>query len=170
MPGGPQEEPKGGTDDPGGPRSRSRRLFMSSTRFPAQPWLVAVVFAALAAAAVLPFLALPFAPPELLTALALLIAALAGLLGGPLPGLVVVLAGLGSVALVVDRPARVAVALPVGVAMAIVVGVMGLRHRRGENERALALRELEAIRETAAEAIVDLDREGAITSWSRGAE
>jgi two-component system phosphate regulon sensor histidine kinase PhoR len=143
---------------------------MPSKRFAAQPWLIAAVFVALAAAAILPFMASPFAPPELLTALALLIAALAGFLGGPLPGVVVVLAGLGSVALVVDRPARVALALPVGVAMAVVVGIMGLRHRRRENERALALRDLAAIRDTAAEAIVDLDREGAITSWSRGAE
>ena len=115
-------------------------------------------------------MASPYAPPELLTALALLIAALAAFLGGPLPGVVVVLAGLGSVALVVDRPARVALALPVGVAMAVVVGLMGLRHRRRENERALALRDLAAIRDNAAEAIVDLDPEGAITSWSRGAE
>ncbi|MGH2921181.1 MAG: PAS domain S-box protein [Gaiellaceae bacterium] len=143
---------------------------MPSKRFPAQPWLIAVVFAALAAATILPFTASPFAPPELLTALALLIAALAGFLGGPLPGLAVVLAGLGSVALVVDRPARVALALPVGVALAVAVGVMGLRHRRRENEGALALKELAAIRDTAAEAIVDLDWEGAITSWSRGAE
>ena len=138
--------------------------------FAAHPWLIAAVFVALAAATVLPFMASPYAPPELLTALVLLIAALAAFLGGPLPGVVVVLAGLGSVALVVDRPARVALALPVGVAMAVVVGIMGLRHRRRENERALALRELAAIRDTAAEAIVDLDPEGAITSWSRGAE
>jgi PAS domain S-box-containing protein len=143
---------------------------MPSKRFPAQPWLIAVVFAALAAATILPFRASPFAPAELLTALALLMAALAGFLGGPLPGLAVVLAGLGSVALVVDRPARVALALPVGVALAVAVGIAGLRHRRQENERALALEELAAIRDTAAEAIVDVDREGAITSWSRGAE
>ena len=158
-----------GTDDASDPRSNGRRSFMPSS-FPAQPWLVAVVFAALAAAAVLPFMASPYAPPELLTALALLLGALAALLGGPLPGLVVVLVGLGSVALVVDRPARVALALPVGVAMALVVGMMGLRHRRRENERDLALKELKAIRETAAEAIVDLDEDGAITSWNRGAE
>ena len=169
MPGDPQEEPGVGTDEASDPRSNGRRSFMPSS-FPAQPWLVAVVFAALAAAVVLPFMASPYAPPELLTALALLVGALAALLGGPLPGLVVVLAGLGSVALVVDRPARVALALPVGVAMALVVGVMGLRHRRRENERDLALKELKAIRETAAEAIVDLDQDGAITSWSRGAE
>lgn len=143
---------------------------MPSKRFAAQPWLIAAVFVALAAATVLPFMASPFAPPELLTALALVIAALAGFLGGPLPGLVVVLAGLGSVALVVDRPARVALALPVGVALAVAAGITGLRHRRRENERALALTELATIRDTAAEAIVDLDREGAITSWSRGAE
>jgi two-component system, OmpR family, phosphate regulon sensor histidine kinase PhoR len=139
-------------------------------RFPAQPWLIAVVFTALAAATILPFAATPFAPAELLTALALLMAALAGFLGGPVPGVVVVLAGLGSVALVVDRPARVALALPVGVALAVGLGIAGLRHRRRENERALALEELAAIRDTAAEAIVDLDRDGAITSWSRGAE
>ena len=53
--------------------------------------------------------------------------------------------------------------------MAVVVGLMGVRHRRGERAR-LALRDLAAIRDTAAEAIVDLDPEGAITSWSRGAE
>ena len=143
---------------------------MPSKRFAAQPWFIAAVFVALAAATVLPFMASPYAPPELLTALVLLIAALAAFLGGPLPGVVVVLAGLGSVALVVDRPARVALALPVGVAMAVVVGIVGLRHRRRENERALALRDLAAIRDTAAEAIVDLDPEGAITSWSQGAE
>jgi PAS domain S-box-containing protein len=165
MRGGPQEETRAGSEEASGPRR-----FMSSTRFAAQPWFVTVAFAALAAAAVLPFRASPFAPPELLTALALLIAAVAGFFGGPLPGLVVVLTGLGSVALVVDRPARAALALPVGVALAVAVGVMGRRHRRRETEGALALKELAAIRDTAAEAIVDLDREGAITSWSRGAE
>jgi two-component system phosphate regulon sensor histidine kinase PhoR len=143
---------------------------MPSKRFPAQPWLIAVVFVALAAATILPFAASPFAPPELLTALALLMAGLAGFLGGPLPGLAVVIAGLGSVALVVDRPGRVALAFPVGLALAVALGIAGRRHRRQEIERALALEELEAIRDTAAEAIVDVDREGAITSWSRGAQ
>jgi PAS domain S-box-containing protein len=136
----------------------------------AQPWLVTVASVALAAAAILPFLALPFAPPELLTALALLIAGLAGFFGGVLPGLVTLLVGLGSVAAVVDRPARVALALPVGAAMAVATSLIGRRFRRQEEERALALKELTAIRETAEEAIVDLDRDGAITSWSRGAE
>src|ERR671914_705634 len=118
---------------------------MPSQRFPAQPWLIAVVFAALAAATILPFAASPFAPPELLTALALLMAGLAAFLGGPVPGLAVVLAGLGSVALVVDRPGRVALALPVGVALAVALGIAGRRQRRQENERALAVEELAAI-------------------------
>jgi len=142
---------------------------MSPRRF-AQPWLAAAVGAALAAAVVLPFMASPYAPPELLTALALVIGGLAGFLGGPLPGLVALLAGLGSVAVVVDRPGRVALALPVGAALAIATGLLGARVRRRERERALALTELSAIRETAAEAIVDLDRDGAITNWNQGAE
>jgi PAS domain S-box-containing protein len=140
------------------------------TRRFAQPWLVAVASAALAAAVVLPFMASEDAPPELLTALVLVIGGLAGFLGGPVPGLVAVLAGLGSVAVVVDRPGRVALALPVGAAMAIATGFLGPRFRRREQERALAFTELDAIRETAAEAIVDVDREGAITNWSHGAE
>jgi PAS domain S-box-containing protein len=111
-----------------------------------------------------------FAPPELLTALALLIGGLAAFLSGPLPGLVVVVVGLASVAVVVDRPGRVALALPIGVAMAVATGLLGARLRRREQERALALTELGAIRETAAEAIVDLDRDGVITNWSHGAE
>ncbi len=142
---------------------------MSTRRF-AQPWLLGIACAALAAAVVLPFTASPYAPPELLTALALVIGGLAGFLAGPLLGLVAVLAGLGSVAVVVDRPGRVALALPVGAAMALAAGLLGARFRRREQERALALTELSAIRETAAEAIVDLDRDGAITSWSPGAE
>jgi PAS domain S-box-containing protein len=140
------------------------------TRRFAQPWLVAAASAALAAAVVLPFTASPYAPPELLTALVLVIGGLAGFFGGPLPGLVAVLAGLGSVAVVVDRPGRVALALPVGAAMVIATGLLGVRFRRRERERALALRELSAIRDTAEEAIVDLDRDGAITNWSHGAE
>jgi len=140
------------------------------TRRFAQPWLAAATGAALAAAVILPFAASPYAPPELLTALALVIAGLAGFLGGPLPGLAAVLAGLGSVAVVVDRPGRVALALPVGAAMAVATGVLGARVRRRERERALALTELSAIRETAEEAIVDLDGAGAITKWSHGAE
>ncbi|HEX9351039.1 MAG TPA: PAS domain S-box protein [Gaiellaceae bacterium] len=140
------------------------------TRRFAQPWLAAAAGATVAAAVILPFAASPYAPPELLTALALVIAGLAGFLGGPLPGLVAVLAGLGSVAVVVDRPGRVALALPVGAALAIATGLLGARVRRRELERALALTELSAIRETAEEAIVDLDRDGAITTWSPGAE
>jgi PAS domain S-box-containing protein len=142
---------------------------MSRKRF-AQPWLAAAVGAALAVAVVLPFLAVSNAPPELLTALALVIGGLAGFLGGPLSGLVAVFVGLGSVAVVVDRPGRVALAVPVGAAMAIATGLLSTRARRRERERALALKELTAIRETAAEAIVDLDRDGAITNWSHGAE
>src|SRR6266536_5747613 len=81
-------------------------LSMWTRRF-AQPWLAAAAGAAAAAAVILPFAASPYAPPELLTAFALLVAGLAGFLGGPLPGLAAVLAGLGSVAVVVDRPGRV---------------------------------------------------------------
>ncbi len=142
---------------------------MSTSRF-AQPWLIGVACAALAAVVVLPFQASSYAPPELLTALALVIGGLAGFLAGPLPGLVALLAGLGSVAVVVDRPGRVALALPVGAAMTVATGLLGARSRGREQERALALTELSAIRESAAEAIVDLDRDGAITSWSHGAE
>jgi PAS domain S-box-containing protein len=142
---------------------------VSENRF-AQSWLLAVVAVPLAAAVILPFAASSFAPPELLTALALLVAGVAAFLGGPFIGLAALVAGLGSVAFVVDRPARVALALPVGVAMVFATALLGNRFRRRERERAHSATELAAIREGAAEAIVELDRDGAITRWSRGAE
>ena len=122
---------------------------------------------ALAAATVLPFMASPFAPPELLTALALLIAALAAFLGARCRALSWYLQVSGRLrwSSTVRRASP-----PVGVAMAVVVGLAGVRHRRRGERARLALRDLAAIRDTAAEAIVDLDPEGAITSWSRGAE
>jgi two-component system phosphate regulon sensor histidine kinase PhoR len=143
---------------------------MPSNRFFAHPWFIAAAASALVAAAVLPFLASSWAPPELLLPVALLVGVLAGFLGGPIPGIVATAVGFGSVAFVVDRPWRVALALPFGVALAVAAGLVGVRHRRQEEERDLAQKELEAIRDSAAEAIVDLDLEGAITSWSRGAQ
>src|SRR5215211_2592903 len=101
MRGGPQEEEANAGADGASVSRTDGPVLRRRTRFAAQPWFVTLAFAALAAAAVLPFMASPYAPPELLTALALLIAALAGFFGGPVPGLVVVLVGLGSVALVV---------------------------------------------------------------------
>src|SRR5439155_660589 len=106
---------------------------MSTRRF-AQPWLLGIACAALAAAVVLPFTASPYAPPELLTALALVIGGLAGFLAGPLLGLVAVLAGLGSVPVVVARPGRVALALPVGAASA--GGAVAVAADIGERARA----------------------------------
>jgi two-component system, OmpR family, phosphate regulon sensor histidine kinase PhoR len=152
------------------PRIAVGAVPMPSKRLLVHPWFIAAAASALVAAAVLPFLASTWEPPELLLPLALLVAVVAGFLGGPIPGLVVAAVGFGSVALVVDRPARVALALPFGLALAAGAGFVGIRHRRQEEERALALSELDAIRDSAAEAIVDLDPEGAITSWSRGAE
>jgi PAS domain S-box-containing protein len=151
------------------PRIIPPPVMVSKNRF-AQPWFVGVVSVALAAGIVLPFGASPYAPPELLTALALLVAAVAAFLGGPFAGLAALLAGLGSVAFVVDRPARVALALPVGAAMAVAIGFLGNRFRDRERERAYSVTELAAIRESAEEAIVEVDRDGAITHWSRGAE
>ena len=140
-----------------------------SNRF-TQPWLLTAALAALAAIVILPFMAFDSAPAELVTALALFAAGIGGFFLGWLPGLVVLLAGLGSVAVVVDHPERVALALPVGAAMAIAAGLLGRRAQRRDKERALVLTELAAIRDTASEAIVELDARGSITGWSQGAE
>ena len=142
---------------------------MSKKRF-AQPWLLAIVSVALAAAVVLPFLPSPWGPPELLTSLVLLVAGLAAFLGGPYIGLAALLVGFGSIALVVDEPGRVALALPVGAALVVATGLLGNRFRGRERERDASLTELAAIRDSAAEAIVDIDGDGSIKRWNRGAE
>jgi PAS domain S-box-containing protein len=136
----------------------------------AQPPIVAVVCSALVAALVLPFLAAASAPPELLTALVLLVVGLAGVFGGVVPALVTAAVGFGSLAFVLDRPWRVALAFPVGIALAVATGLLGDRFRRRDRERELAETELAAIRQSATEAILDLDHDGTITRWSHGAE
>src|SRR2546428_3674713 len=102
---------------------------MSTRRF-AQPWLLGIACAALAAAVVLPFTASPYAPPELLTALALVIGGLARFLARPPLGLASLLSRLWSVAVVVDRPGRASLALPVRAALAPAPRLPGAPLRR----------------------------------------
>ncbi|HSL65553.1 MAG TPA: PAS domain S-box protein, partial [Gaiellaceae bacterium] len=134
------------------------------------------VAAALAGVAVQAALVVPVADwqdelPTVAVAAGILVAVLAGAVGGLWAGLAVAAAGWTlQLAFVVDDTAEALVALPAWLAAAAAAGWIAERLRRQTAERALAQNELRGVRSSAAEAILRLDAEGTIVAWSAGAE
>jgi two-component system phosphate regulon sensor histidine kinase PhoR len=134
-------------------------------------WLVALIGLVLEAAVTIPFALLDVSAPELVAALALLIAAAVAFVAGPRWGALVGAAGWGLFfAFVADQAVRAILALPIWLAVAILAGLASDRLRRAERDRQREASELEAVRGDPAEAIVGLDLGGNIVSWDRGAE
>ena len=104
-------------------------------------------------------------------ALALLVVGLVAFAAGPRWGVVVAAAGWGLFYFFpADEDTRALFALPVWLALAIAAGLLGDRSRRGANERRLADSELDAVRASASDAIVELELDGTISGWSAAAE
>jgi two-component system phosphate regulon sensor histidine kinase PhoR len=136
-------------------------------RFP--PWLLAAVGVLLEFAATAPFALLEL--PELSTALALVVAAAAAFVAGPRWGLLVAAAGCLLVFVFpADRDVGALAGLPVWLALAVAAGLVGDSFRRSVRERRLVASEVDALRADPSQALVELDLEGRITGWSRGAE
>jgi PAS domain-containing protein len=109
--------------------------------------------------------------PGVAVAAGLLIAALAGAVGGIWSGLVV--AGAGWTLyffFVADEALESLPALAAWLAVGGLAGWLATSRRRSSRQRSLVSGELAAVRDSAAEAIVGIDLEGAIVSWSAGAE
>ena len=132
------------------------------------PWLLAAVGALLEAAATVPFALVEL--PELSIALAILISAGMAFVLGPRWGLLV--AAIGAVLVFIfpgDLDARALAAVPAWLVLAGGAGVIGEHFRDAEREHRLATSEVDAVRSDAAQALVELDLDGRITGWSRGA-
>jgi PAS domain S-box-containing protein len=109
--------------------------------------------------------------PGVAVAGGLLIAALAGAAGGIWSGLAV--AGGGwtlNFFFVADQSLRALFALPAWLAVGALAGWLASSRRRTAGERQLVSGELDAVRDSAAEAIIGVDPGGTIVSWSPGAE
>jgi PAS domain S-box-containing protein len=109
--------------------------------------------------------------PGVAVAAGLVIAALAGAVGGVWSGLAV--AGGGwtlNFFFVADQSLRALIALPAWLAVGALAGWLATSRRRTAGERGLVSGELDAVRDSAAEAIIGIDLEGTIVSWSPGAE
>ncbi len=109
--------------------------------------------------------------PGVAVAAGLLIAALAGAAGGIWAGLVV--AGAGWTLyffFVADQALESLPALAAWLAVGALAGWLATSRHRTSRQRTLVSGELAAVRDSAAEAIVGIDLEGAIVSWSAGAE
>ncbi|HXV96633.1 MAG TPA: PAS domain S-box protein [Gaiellaceae bacterium] len=109
--------------------------------------------------------------PGVAVAAGLLVAGLAGAVGGIWAGLAV--AGAGWTLhffFVADQELRALIALPAWLAVGALAGWLATSRRRTQEEGGLVFGELEAVRDSAAEAIIGIDVEGTIRSWSTGAE
>ncbi len=109
--------------------------------------------------------------PGVAVAAGLLIAAGAGALGGIWSGLAV--AGAGWTLhffFVADQALRALIALPAWLAVGALAGWLATGRRQTSRERSLVFGELGAVRDSASEAIIGIDLEGTIVSWSAGAE
>jgi PAS domain S-box-containing protein len=132
--------------------------------------MIAAVMGVLEAAVCLPFALLEDPPAAPLLALAILIAVVAAILGGLIPGLFAAAVGLLCFAFIADGGASLALAVPLAVAAVLAVGLIVelLLHREAERDR--ALNQLAAIGEITSAGALSIDRDGAITGWSGGAE
>jgi PAS domain S-box-containing protein len=109
--------------------------------------------------------------PGVAVAGGLLIAALAGAAGGIWSGLAVAGGGWAlNFFFVADQSLRALIALPAWLAVGGLAGWLATSRRRTAHERGLVSGELDAVRESAAEAIIGIDLEGTVVSWSPGAE
>jgi PAS domain S-box-containing protein len=109
--------------------------------------------------------------PGIAVAAGILIAALAGAAGGIWSGVAVAAAGWGFHYFFVtqdDLPPLIG--LPAWLAVGALAGWLSTTRRRTARARAHLRRELSAVRGSSSEAIVTVDAEGTIGSWSRGAE
>jgi PAS domain S-box-containing protein len=139
--------------------------------FRSHPWLVALIGLVLEAAVTIPLALSDLTAPEVSAALAILIAAGVAFVAGPWWGALVAAAGWGLFfAFVVDYEPRAILALPVWLALAVLVGLSSNRLRRAEQERRRDASRLEAVRDDPVQGIVGLDLAGTIVSWDRGAE
>ena len=142
-----------------------------TVRARSHPSLVALIGLVLEAAVTIPLALFDLTAPEVSAALAILIAAGVAFLAGPWWGGLVAAAGWGLFfAFVVDREPRAILALPVWLALAVLVGLASERLRRAEREHRRDASQLEAVREDPVQGIVGLDLAGNIVSWDRGAE
>jgi PAS domain S-box-containing protein len=142
-------------------------LKAKSLRFP--PWLLLAVGVLLEAAATIPFLWLDLR--DVSAALAILVAVAVALAVGPRWGFLVAATGWALFfVFTADQEAKVVSALPVWLAIGIAAGLGGDRLRRTARENRLAGSELDAVRRSSSQAIVELDLHGRITGWSPGAE
>jgi PAS domain S-box-containing protein len=109
--------------------------------------------------------------PGAAVAAGVLVAAVAGAFGGIWSGLVVAAAGWTLYFFfVADQSLRALIALPAWLAVAALAGWLASSRRRTTQERRLVSGELSAVRDSAAEAMIGIDREGTIVTWNPGAE
>jgi PAS domain S-box-containing protein len=144
------------------------------TRFRRAPLIRALAAAALGAA-LEASVSLLFGPSALHdsgpAALGVLIAVLAGVVGGPWVGLVVAGTGWGlQFILATDKSLLDLAALPVWLAAAVVAGWLGSRLRARSAERDSVDLQLSALRETTQDGVIGIDADGNIVGWSSGAE
>jgi PAS domain S-box-containing protein len=136
----------------------------------ARPWVAAVVGTALVATVTVVG-DWQSRYPGVAVAAGVLIAALAGTTGGIWSGLVVGAAGwLLYYFFVADEAIRALVGLPAWLAAGALAGWLVQGRRRASDARTAAVDELDAVRDSATEAVVGLDAEGTIVSWSPGAQ
>ncbi|HET7856800.1 MAG TPA: PAS domain-containing protein, partial [Gaiellaceae bacterium] len=133
-------------------------------------WALAAVGVLLEVAVTVPFAL--FDAQDASAALALLVAGFVAFVTGPRWGVPVAVTGWALFfAFPADQDARAALALPVWIALALLAGLLGDRFRRTVRERELAGNELDAVRERASDAVVELDLDGTISGWNpRAAE
>jgi PAS domain S-box-containing protein len=143
---------------------------VSQARWSRPPrWLLALAGVVLVAAATVPFEFLDLQDTS--AALAILVSAAVALAVGPRWGLVVAAAGWALFfAFPADQELKTLFALPFWLVLAVAAGYLGDRMRRTGRDRRLVGSELEAVRTTPTQAIVELDLDGKITGWSAGAE
>ena len=109
--------------------------------------------------------------PAVAAALGVLIAVLAGAIGGWWVGVGVAAAGWTlQFFLVADESVRALLGLPAWLAAGAAAGWLANRLRTKSSERELLAAELEAVRDSAAEAIVGVDADGTIVAWGAGGE
>ncbi len=108
--------------------------------------------------------------PSVPTALGILVAFLASVVGGPLAGLAVAIVGwILFFGLVADEEARVLLALPAWLAVPGVAGWIATRLARSEMEADILAGELACVRRSVSSAILTVDATGTIAAWSEGA-
>jgi PAS domain S-box-containing protein len=131
---------------------------------------IAAAAGVLETAVLLPFTLLEDPPASPLVALALLIAVLAAIVGGVVPGLFATIVGLVLAGEVADAAGAVALASPAALLAVLAVALVAELLSRREEERGRALEQLAAVGEVASAGALSIDREGAITGWTRGTE